>query len=82
MPVDKCFWLSKEFPANVRNHTMVNMQPSIQELNTHIKKLESRFGQFKYAPSLMPVDLGEPFVFIEAFKGMLLKSNFKSTFFF
>lgn len=69
VPIDKCYWLSKELPANVRNHTMVNMQPSLQELNTHIKKLELKFGQFRYAPPLMTIDLNEPFVFIDTFKG-------------
>ncbi len=69
VPVDKCYWLSKELPANVRNHVMINMQPSVIELNAHIKKLEQTFGSFQYAPVLMPVDLHEPFVFIEAFKG-------------
>ncbi len=67
--VEKCYWLSKEYPANLRNHAMINMQPSVLELNEHIKKLEMEFGSFKYAPSLMPVDLNDPFVFIDAFKG-------------
>ena len=69
VPVDKCFWLSKEYPVNLRNHAMINMQTSVSELSEHIKKLEMQFGSFKYAPSNMSVDLNDHFVFIESFKG-------------
>lgn len=64
VPVEKCYWLSKEFPAIVKNYQS-NMQRSVLELELHIEKLKEKFGEFKYAEQLSLVDLEKPFVFLE-----------------
>ena len=67
--LDKCFWLSKEFPTNVRNHRLLNMQLSIKELKFHVQQLERAYGPFTYAPPLTKIDLNKCFVFLQKFAG-------------
>ena len=64
VPLEKCYWLSKEFPTVLKNYQS-NMHRSIVELRLHIKKLEEKFGEFKYADQLSLIDLQKPFVFLK-----------------
>ena len=76
--VDKCYWLSEEFPSNVRNHIQLNMQQSVKELNMHIEQLRNKYGDFKYAEPMTLIDLANPHVFIDKFSGKFVLAFVKS----
>jgi hypothetical protein len=67
VPLDKCYWLSKESPVNAKTH-QVNIQLSNIELKAHIDLLKKKYGAFRYAEPLVPVDASKPHVFFDKLK--------------
>ena len=70
VPIEKCFCLSRTMPANIKsNNRLTGWDFGIKELEVHIRKLESKYGIFKYAPEKTRVDLKRPFHHFDKFKG-------------
>lgn len=68
VPLDRCYWLSKDNPASFKNH-QTNMQRSVVELELHIKKLKEKFGAFKYAENMTPFSLDVTHLFLPKLAG-------------
>ena len=66
VPIDRCYWLSKELPSTFKNHQS-NMNRSCAELDLHIKKLKKEFGAFQYGEPLSTIDIQKPHVYLAKF---------------
>lgn len=63
VPIEKCYWLSKDPPLPVKNYQS-NIQRSLIELELHIERLKDKFGDFNYAEPLSPINLNNPHIFL------------------
>ena len=68
VPLERCVWLSRDHPATFKNH-QTNMVRSLAELRLHVQRLEERFGPFRYAAPMTPVDVQRPHLFLATLAG-------------
>ena len=69
MPISNCFILSKEYPGLEKKKSNVNFEKSLTELQTHIDKLKTVYGNFNYAPVQTPLSKTKPFKFVSVIDG-------------
>ncbi|CAF1654713.1 unnamed protein product [Adineta ricciae] len=64
VPINNCFILSKEYPGLEKKKSNMNFEKSLSELQTHIDKLKTVYGNFNYAPVQTPLSKTKPFKFV------------------